>query len=231
MKAKMMSLHSLSKFILISAVVTVIAPYRSNTATVAVAQSTDDWPSQYTYPPINVTVFTPDIGEIVGVDGFNWIIDLALDANTPADNVFLENYTALFNDPANNQTFHSGALVAAPGLVVLLNTTDYNPDFVRGPLLGKNQNLAGFFQLNGVGMVANPPTINTPSITEYWSTWLVLAPVFGVGVASELTIYVVSGTAPAHVTCLPEESPNLISNVVRIPFYISGNATTPSGYW
>src|ERR1700730_5928105 len=153
MKAKMMSLHSLSKFILISAVVTVIAPYRSNTATVAVAQSTDDWPSQYTYPPINVTVFTPDIGEIVGVDGFNWIIDLALDANTPADNVFLENYTALFNDPANNQTFHSGALVAAPGLVVLLNTTDYNPNFIFGPLRGANQNLAGFFQLNGVGKV------------------------------------------------------------------------------
>ena len=67
--------------------------------------------------------------------------------------------------------------------------------------------------------------VSNNTIKEYWSTWLVFAPAFGLGVLSNLTVYVVNGTAPTDVTSVPGETPNLISNVVTVPFFISGNST------
>lgn len=166
------------------------------------------------HQPVIVTVFSPGIGDHAGIAGAGNVIDLALDARTPADNHFLsaENgYQPFFNTPGS-ATFHPGADPGAPGLVVLLSTTQT----VAGtPFQGPQTNLAGLFQINGVAKV------NNGTRAEVWSTWQVGKPMFGVGVQSVLTVFVVSGTAPAVITGTPEKQPGLISNVVRIHFTIS----------
>ncbi len=168
-----------------------------------------------THRPVQVTVFSPGQEDKAGKAGAGYVIDLSLDASTPADNSYLSaanGYKPFFNDP-NSTTFHPGPDQGAPGLVVLLSTTKTIPGTAfKGP----GTNLAGLFQINGVAMV------NEGTIAETWNTWLVGKPIAGAGVKTTLTVFVVKGTAPAFIHGDPEEQPGLISNVVRVQFTIAG---------
>jgi predicted lipoprotein with Yx(FWY)xxD motif len=160
--------------------------------------------------PLRLTVLTPDSGGRAGAGGsFN--VDLMLQARTKQANSLLsaaKGYKPLFNDPSG-PTFGPGqADPGAPGLVVLLSST---PTIPGKPLQGPNTNLAGVFQLNTVAKVAG--------LRETWNAWQVTSPgFFGKGPVT-LTAYAVNGTAPGHVTT---PGAGAISNVVRVPFTISG---------
>jgi predicted lipoprotein with Yx(FWY)xxD motif len=94
---------------------------------------------------------------------------------------------------------------------VLLSTTPNTPGT---PFQGPNTNLAGLFQINGVGTVKG-------GLAQTWNTWQIGRAGFGSG-PSMLTAFVVKGTAPAVV---PDTGLELISNVVKVPFTI----TSPAG--
>jgi predicted lipoprotein with Yx(FWY)xxD motif len=89
----------------------------------------------------------------------------------------------------------------------MLSTTPNTPGT---PFQGPNTNLAGLFQINGVGTVKG-------GLTQTWNTWQIGKAGFGSG-ASMLTVFVVKGTAPALV---PNTGLDVISNRVTVPFTIS----------
>ena len=155
--------------------------------------------------PLKATIISPSQGARAGTGG-TFSVEVALQARTRTANSLLSGYTAAFNDP-NAPTFHPGPDAAAPGLVVLLSTT---PTIAGTPLQGANTNLAGVFQINDVSK-AN-------GLKRTFNSWIVSSPgFFGTGVRATLTVYAVSGTAPALIT--GSEKP--ISNVVRESFTIA----------
>jgi hypothetical protein len=181
-------------------------------ATGASAATADHAPAQKAKSapkPIELSVFSPGTNDVAGKDGSGFVIDLALTARNKASNASLSpeaGYKPLFNNPTS-PTFAPGADGGAPGLVVLLSTT---PDMPGTPFHGPNTNLAGLFQINGVGSVRG-------GLTQTWNTWQVGKAGFGSG-PSVLTAYVVQGTAPAVV---PATGLDAISNVVKVPFMIT----------
>jgi hypothetical protein len=162
--------------------------------------------------PIELSVFSPGTNDVAGSNGSGFVIDLSLTARNKASNMYLApeaGYKALFNNPTS-PTFGPGVDGGAPGLVVLLSTT---PDMPGTPFHGPSTNLAGLFQVNGVGSVRG-------GLTQTWNTWQVGKAGFGSG-PSVLTAYVVRGTAPAVV---PATGLDVISNTVKVPFTITAPA-------
>ncbi|GAC1394462.1 MAG: hypothetical protein NVS4B11_29570 [Ktedonobacteraceae bacterium] len=181
----------------------------------AQARLTSSNTSMKKHQPVVVTVFSPGKGDKAGIAGAGNVIDLALDAATPADNTFLSaanGYKPFFNVPGS-ATFHPGFDPGAPGLVVLLSTTKTIPGT---PFQGPGTNLAGLFQINGVA------SVNAGTTAEVWSTWQIGKPIAGVGVHTMLTVFVVSGTAPTIIHGEPEDQSGLISNIVQVPFTLAG---------
>jgi hypothetical protein len=167
-----------------------------------------------THPkPIELSVFSPGVHDVAGKDGSGFVIDLSLTARNKAANGFVSpeaGYKPLFNNPTS-PTFQPGPDGGAPGLVVLLSTT---PDMPGTPFHGPNTNLAGLFQINGVGSVRG-------GLAQTWNTWQVGKAGFGAG-PSVLTAYVVKGTAPAVVS---SSGVDVISNTVNVPFSITAPAS------
>jgi hypothetical protein len=167
-----------------------------------------------TATPVTIDVFTPRGGEVVGVNGAGWLVDLLLINTDLSANVFapINGYAPLYHDNFTDPKFAPGVSKAVPGLVVLSNTST-----LAG---GASTNLANLFQINAVTGVVNGV------ISEYWCTWLVGAAFAGKGQPSSLTIFLVNGTAPATINgSLPT---NIISNVVIQNFTLSGGAVTPT---
>ena len=166
--------------------------------------------------PVKLSVFSPGVRDTAGKDGAGFVIDLSLTARNRAANALLSpeaGYKPFFNNPTA-PTFVPGADAGAPGLVVTLSTT---PNMPGTPFQGPNTNLAGLFQINGVGTVKG-------GLTQTWNTWQIGKAGFGSG-PSTLTAFVVKGTAPAVV---PDTGLERISNTVTIPFTItSPAAATP----
>jgi predicted lipoprotein with Yx(FWY)xxD motif len=176
----------------------------------AVRKRSSGWYSSdsYSNPPLRAVVLTPGRGDVAGAGGsFN--VDLSLQARTVRANRLLSSaagYKPFFNDPSAD-TFHPGPDLGAPGLVVTLSTT---PSIAGTPLVGPRTNLAGVFQLNTVAKVGG--------LNRTFNAWQVSSPgFFGTGKVATLTVYAVSGTAPAAV---PAGGLRPISNVVRVPFTI-----------
>jgi len=166
--------------------------------------------------PVELSVFSPGAHDVAGKDGSGFVIDLALTARTKASNSLLSpeaGYKPLFVNPTS-PTFGPGANGGAPGLVVLLSTT---PDTPGTPFHGPNTNLAGLFQINGVGSVRG-------GLTQTWNTWQIGKAGFGSG-PSILTAYVVKGTAPAVI---PASGLEVISNKVNVPFTITAPPASPA---
>jgi hypothetical protein len=167
-----------------------------------------------TATPVTIDVFTPRGGEVVGVNGAGWMVDLVLVNTDLSANVFAptNGYAPLYHDNFTDSKFAPGVSKAVPGLVVLSNTST-----LAG---GASTNLANLFQINAVTGVVNGV------ISEYWCTWLVGAAFAGKGQPSSLTIFLVNGTAPATISgSLPT---NIISNVISQNFTLSGGAVTPA---
>jgi hypothetical protein len=187
-----------------------LVSYGASTALVSTTKvSADD-----EHAPIIVTVFSPGQGDHAGVSGAGFVIDISLDAARPADNGYLsaaKGYMPYFNDPSSS-TFHPGADPGAPGLVVLLSTTENIPGTL---FVGPGTNLAGLFQINGVSKA------NDGTIAETWNTWQVGKAIAGSGIHSILTVFVVKGKAPAAIHGNPENQYGLISNIIHIPFMIA----------
>jgi hypothetical protein len=166
--------------------------------------------------PIELSVFAPGTNDVAGKGGSGFVVDLSLTARNKASNGSLApeaGYKPLFNNPTS-PTFAPGANGGAPGLVVLLSTT---PDMPGTPFHGPNTNLAGLFQINGIGSVRG-------GLTQTWNTWQVGKAGFGSG-PSVLTAYVVRGTAPAVV---PATGLDVISNMVKVPFMITAPVPAPT---
>jgi len=167
-----------------------------------------------TATPVTIDVFTPRSGEVVGVNGAGWLVDLLFINTDLSANVFapINGYKPLYHDNFTDPKFGPGVSKAVPGLVVLSNTST-----LAG---GASTNLANLFQINAVTGVVNGV------INEYWCTWLVGAAFAGKGQPTSLTIFLVNGTAPATINgTLPT---NIISNVVIQNFTLSGGAVTPA---
>jgi len=165
-------------------------------------------------PEVSITVNAPGAGDLDGVKGLNYIVDLTIDVLSENSNGLIP-YKPLYQD-ASSSTFGPGPNPAFPGLVVLQNTTAN-----KGPLKGPGTNLAGLFQLNGVA--------STNGLHQYNSYWDAGAALFGIG-ASNIVIYYVHGQAGKTASFAPGVSDGLISNVVNIPFTISNRTSiaTPS---
>jgi hypothetical protein len=165
-------------------------------------------PAHHESPPVKVTVFSPGEGDDSGTAGTGFVVDLAVDATGARGNSILSpsnGYHPFFNEPSS-PTFHPGADLGAPGLVMLMSTTPNKPGT---PLQGPDTNLAGVFQINGVAVVHG--------LAETWNTWQVVgAPLFGTG-PSTLTTYLAEGTAP---TVVPANT-KPVSNVVHVRFTIA----------
>ncbi|KAL1849857.1 hypothetical protein VTK73DRAFT_9799 [Phialemonium thermophilum] len=165
--------------------------------------------------PLSITLFTPTSGDVVGVNGAGWMVDMVVVNNDTTANYFSPSngVNALYHDNFTDPKFAPGVVSEAlPGLVVLSNTST----LAGGP----SANLANLFQINAVTGVKNDV------ITEFWMTWLVGAPFAGKGQPSSLTIYVVNGTAPTNITSTPS---NIISNMVTVDFTLSDDGTASTG--
>jgi hypothetical protein len=177
------------------------------------ASNTTAAPSMAT--PLSVNVFTPRATEDVGIDGAGWMIDMVIVNSDLNANYFAPSngYKPLYHDNFTDPKFAPGVVSeAVPGLVVLSNTST-----LAG---GGNTNLANLFQINAVTGVQNGV------ITEYWCTWLVGSAFAGKNQPSDLTIFLVNGTAPTSVNgTMPS---NMISAVTTVSFTLTGN-TTSSG--
>ena len=165
-------------------------------------------------PPVKVSVLAPRLQDTAGKDGAGFVVDVALTARNRGANDTLSagaGYRPFFNDPTA-PTFMPGTNMGAPGLVVLLSTT---PDTAGSPFHGPRTNLAGLFQINGVGTVKG-------GLNQTRNVWQIGKAGFGSG-AAMLTVFAVRGTAPAVV---PESGLDIISNTVAVPFTITAPPAT-----
>jgi len=162
---------------------------------------------------LSIDVFTPRAGEIVGIDGAGWMIDMVIVNNDLGANYFAptNGYKPLYHDNFTDSKFAPGVVSeAVPGLVVLSNTST-----LAG---GAETNLANLFQINAVTGITNGV------ISEYWCTWLVGSAFAGSNKPSGLTIFMVNGTAPTSINgTLPK---NMISEVTTVNFTLAGTPTS-----
>ena len=119
--------------------------------------------------PVDVSVLAPGLSDTAGRDGSGFVVDLAVTARTAASNSLLSaeaGYKPFFNNPTA-PTFVPGPNGGAPGLVVMLSTT---PDTPGTAFHGPSTNLAGLFQINGVGTVkqAGNRTVTVDSFSTSW---------------------------------------------------------------
>ena len=166
---------------------------------------------------LQVVVFTPQPGETLGVNGFNFVIDLLAIASDERFNPLLTadaGYVPLNANGTNPAITRPGPSVAAPGFVCLLNTTK----------AGATTNLAGLFQL--IGVFSDPGDTTNQLLNGVWPMWQVGAANFGTG-ASRLTVFFLNTTAPAQVDVTDATvMAGLISAITTVDFFISAPAVT-----
>jgi hypothetical protein len=127
---------------------------------------------------VDIEVFAPENGDVVGVDGIGWFVDLALEfegdiASTGFTGNQLTGPGVHENAPPFPGTFTPGKDDRFGGLIVLFTTTSFGA--------GSCQNLANLFNLTG-------PTNVLEDETEIWDTWIISAPLFGVHTRSTMFV-------------------------------------------
>ena len=174
-------------------------------------------------PPVDVEVFAPRPGDVVGKQSKGFFVDLALRypslASSGAD-LQLTGPGAHQNQAPFPGAFAPGVDEKLPGLIVLLSTST---------LGARNaQNLANLFNLTG---------FTNQKTNEIWDTWLVGAPAFGKNVQSVLRVAVAAdknrdgiyNDAPAivpdanrdgHINAVDLTAFGLASDIVAVPFRI-----------
>lgn len=124
-----------------------------------------------------VKMFAPTNGQKVGVGGFGWFVDLAVEFDVPLAQTGFTAFQLTGPGAHNNVAPFSGTFTPGrddrmPGLIVLVSTATIGAQSC--------QNVANLFNLTGV-------TNREAAKTELWDTWIVGAPVFGVNTPS--TVY------------------------------------------
>ena len=165
---------------------------------------------------LSVGITFPSAAVTQGVAGIGWLIDINLSALTASANPLLAApaFVPAFRNGAGTpfSSIHSpGVNPDAPGLVVLLSSSPNN----SATLFGPSTNLAGLFEVNA-------PAVSAAGLSEFRLVWYIGATAFGVGINSTLTVFVVSGTAPALLLSAPDSLPGRISNIATTNFSISG---------
>ena len=158
----------------------------------AIAQTGDA-----TQMPIEVKMFAPKSGDRVGVGGFGWFIDLAIDFDATIDKTGFSGFQLTGPGAHNNVapmpgSFSPGADDRLPGLIVLVSTTAVGAKSCK--------NIANLFNMTGVTNVE-------PSSTQIWDTWIVGAPNFGVNTPS--TAYV-AVAADRNGDGIYNDAPNVV---------------------
>ena len=185
-------------------------------------------------PPVDIEVFAPEHGDVAGIEGKGWFVDLKVDF--PARTLAQAGFTGLqLTGPAGHNnvppfpgTFSTGHDDRLPGLVVLVSTTNANRPGFSGP----GTNLANLFNITGV-------TNRSDDEVQLWDTWIVGADIAGRDVDTTLTVAVVAdlnhdgilNDAPNVVTdqngdgivdARDLKTIGVISDIVTVPFHISG---------
>jgi hypothetical protein len=196
--------------------------------------SADARQGQRPVKPVSIEVFAPEEGANAGISGTGWFVDMEVDfnktslAHTGFNGLQLTGPAGHANIAPAPGLFGTGHDDKMPGLVVLTSTTSATLPGFSGP----GTNLAGLFNLTGV-------TNRDREETELWDTWLVGAPVAGAGVDTVVTVAVVKdlnhdgiyNDAPDVVKDLNGDGRvdyrdlmalGVASNIVRVPFHISG---------
>jgi hypothetical protein len=202
----------------------------------AASASASDISDRKSDRPVIVKVDAPHNGDVAGISGAAWFVDLAIDYPGGPSGLHQAGFTApqLTGPGAHNNVaplpgnFSTGQDDRLPGLVVLTSTTNNAVPGFSGP----GTNLANLFNLTGV-------TDRTPEETEIWDTWIVGAAIAGQNIDTTLTVAVVSDLnhngvyddAPGVVTDVNNdgridakdlEAIGVASNVVTIHFHING---------
>ncbi|WP_136707943.1 hypothetical protein [Agromyces sp. H66] len=184
--------------------------------------------------PVHVDVLAPSRGDVAGIDGAGWFVDLSLEYR---DGLTTAGFSGLqLTGPAAHNdiapfpgTFSTGADDRLPGLVVLTSTTSSTRPGFSGP----GTNLANLFNLTGV-------TDRSEGAAEIWDTWLVGAPIAGEDVDTVLTVAVVddldgNGVFDDAPAVVPDANGDgvvdkhdlqqigVASNIVTVPFRLSGD--------
>ena len=124
-----------------------------------------------------IKMFAPEGGHRVGVGGFGWFVDLAIEFDVPLERTGFTGFQLTGPGAHNNVgpmpgTFSPGRDERMPGLIVLVSSATIGAQSC--------QNVANLFNMTGV-------TNREATKTELWDTWIVGAPVFGVNTPS--TVY------------------------------------------
>ena len=174
--------------------------------------------------PVNVTVFSPQQGDVAGKDSKGFFVDLAVRYPSLASSgagFQLTGPTVHQNQAPFPGAFAPGVDEKLPGLIVLLSTTTVG---------ARNaQNLANLFNLTG---------FTNQKTNEIWDTWIVGAPSFGRNVHSVLRVAVAAdknkdgiyNDAPAvvpdanhdgRINAIDLKAYGVASKIVAVPFQIS----------
>ena len=174
--------------------------------------------------PVNVTVFSPQKGDVAGRESKGFFVDLALRYPSSASSgagFQLTGPTAHQNQAPFPGVFAPGVDEKLPGLIVLLSTTTVG---------ARNaQNLANLFNLTG---------FTNQKTNEIWDTWIAGAPSFGRNVHSVLRVAVAAdknndgiyNDAPAvvpdanrdgRINAVDLKAYGVASRIVAVPFEIS----------
>ena len=155
-------------------------------------------------PPV-ITILAPGPGDLVGLNGSNWIIDLTITDTSSSGR--LSTYASGYQDSVTNSFFGPGVNPLAPSLVVTCSTAR-NTSAFKGP----STNLAKLFQIVSVN--------SEPGITVVNVVWQVGLPVCGQGINSTIEAYLVDGIAPAYVN---SSTTPLSQTKATVDFMLSGS--------
>ena len=174
--------------------------------------------------PVDVSVFSPQAGDVAGNQSKGFFVDLAVRYPTLASSgagFQLTGPTIHQNQGPFPGAFAPGVDEKLPGLIVLLSTSTVG---------ARNaQNLANLFNLTG---------FTNQKTHEVWDSWIVGAPSFGRNVRSVLRVAVAAdknkdgiyNDAPAvvpdangdgHIDAYDLKAFGVASNIVSVPFRIS----------
>ena len=161
-------------------------------------------------------VFTPRNGDLAGVGGKGFFVDL----RARFDGDLASTGVSIRTAPPGG----TGAAPDFPGLVVLLSSSTVGA--------GAGQNLANLFNI--IGVTDRDESLSKD--TEVWATWVIAAPKFGNAgtlTKSRLLVAIVDGRAPSVVTdqngdgVIDEKDLealgfHIISDVVKRHFTVNG---------
>ena len=156
----------------------VLNPLRSAAAIAVAAACLVPLASQANERLAEIKMFSPENGHRVGVGGFGWFIELAIEFDVPLERTGFTGFQLTGPGAHNNVgpmpgTFSPGRDDRLPGLIVLVSTATIGSQSC--------QNVANLFNLTGV-------THREAAKTEIWDTWIVGAPNFGVNTRSTVHV-------------------------------------------